>query len=625
MLEGRRHSVDIPISRTLMALMRSRSLRDPDTNSLSKFNSLLEKSSREFGSCNHTNSDLNGLSRHSFSCAWNAHIEKTREESQGFDSEFDLSLNSLNQKYKPRSFDELVGQSVAVQSLKCAISKGMIAPMYLFHGPGGTGKSSAARIFAAGLNCRALNKPKPCGFCHECTLVLSGKSREVKEFEAAKLNSKTKIVSLLKSASVVPLKLQYKVFIIDDCHNLEEEAWSSLCTNHEFIPQYLVLIMVTSNLEKLPDGFVPKCQSYRFGKIESSFIISRLRLICLKEGFEFEEGALELLARRADGSIREAITVLDQLSLLGKRITRRKAYELIGDVSEDELVELLDLAFSSDAASVVVRAREIMSSKVDPTQLSSQLTNLIMEILAGKCQQGSPEITQKFNRHTLAEVGMERLRNALEILSETEKQLKTAKNPSTWLTAALLQFNSTGDTVYQSNTFVSKSSEKIAHNTDDKLISRALEEDCESSSLGEDGDMNHLEHHLQEPEILTVIWRRALEKCTSDSLKDTLLKEGKLCSIYFCKGRAIAEIELCKSNDSKSEAFLEPIRTSLQSVLGCNVEIRTSVPKISINKVEFTDSTTNEASKKPENPNVCSRQHEDTVSEFLLCFKLLLL
>jgi DNA polymerase III subunit gamma/tau len=329
MLDERRHSVDIPISRTLMALMRSRSLRDPDTNSLAKFNSLLEKSNREFSSCNHTSSDLNGLSRHSFSCAWHAHMEKTREESQDLDGDFDLSLNILNQKYKPRSFNELVGQRVVEQSLTSAISKGVIAPVYLFHGPGGTGKSSAARIFAAGLNCRSLNKPKPCGFCHECTLVLSGKSREVKEFEASKLNSKTKIVSLLRSASVVPLKLQYKVFIIDDCHNLEEEAWISLCTNLEFIPEYLVLIMVTSNLEKLPDGFVPKCQSSRFSKIDNSCIVSRLRFICMKEGFEFEEGALELLARRADGSLREAITVLDQLSLLGKRITRRNAYELV--------------------------------------------------------------------------------------------------------------------------------------------------------------------------------------------------------------------------------------------------------------------------------------------------------
>ncbi|KAJ4807760.1 DNA polymerase III subunit gamma/tau [Rhynchospora pubera] len=619
MLDERRHSVDIPISRTLMALMRSRSLRDPDTNSLAKFNALLEKSSRQIGPCNHTSSDLNGLSRHSFSCAWSAHMEKARECTQGLDADMDLSLNSLNHKYKPSSFDELVGQSVVVQSLRGVISKGVIAPVYLFHGPGGTGKSSAARIFAAGLNCRSLNKPKPCGFCHECMLVLSGKSREVKEFEASKLNSRSKIVSLLRSASLVPQKLQYKVFIIDDCHNLEEEAWSSLCTNLEFIPQYLVLVMVTTNLEKLPDGFVPKCHSCRFGKIENSCIVSRLRLICMKEGFDFEEGALELLARKAEGSIREAITVLDQLSLLGRRITRRKVYELIGDVSEDELIELLDLAFSSDAASMVVRAREIMSSKVDPMQLSSQLANLIMDVLAAKCQQEPQETTQRNIQNTFPEVGTQRLRNALEILSETEKQLKTAKNPSTWLTAALLQFNSNGETVYDSSSIISKLPNMTAHDTDDKLMSRALaEEDCGSSSLGEDGNTTHLDYHLQEPEILNVIWRRALEKCTSDSLKDALQKEGKLSSIYFYQGLAIAVIELCKSNKSDSDAFLEPIVTSLQSVLGCNIEIRINVPKICTKKLEFTDSTTNGAPlKKSGNLNDCSTQDEINSEEQL--------
>jgi hypothetical protein len=210
--------------------------------------------------------------------------------------------------------------------------------------------------------------------------------------------------------------------------------------------------------------------------------------------------------------------------------------------------------------------------------------------------------------------------------------------------------------------------------TDDKLISRALaEEDSESSCLrGEDGEENHLEHHLQEPEILSVIWRRALDKCTSDSLKDSLLKEGKLSSIYFCRGNvfcsfvniykcttllenctcyvcglvdlpclpidknerklllsisheiqnfyaghAIAEIELCKSNDSKPEAFFEPINTSLQSVLGCNVEIRTRVPKTSTNKAEFTNSTIKEApTKNPKNQNIRSRQkYGEIVSE----------
>ncbi|KAF2293238.1 hypothetical protein GH714_040594 [Hevea brasiliensis] len=152
--------------------------------------------------------------------------------------------------------------------------------------------------------------------------------------------------------------------------------------------------------------------------------------------------ALDFIAARSNGSLRDAEMMLDQLSLLGKRITMSLAYELIGVVSDDELLDLLDLALSSDTSNTVIRARDLMRSRIDPMQLVTQLANLIMDILAGKCQEDTSEVRRKFSRRHASEMDMQRLSHALKILSETEKQLRMSKNQSTWLTVALLQLSS---------------------------------------------------------------------------------------------------------------------------------------------------------------------------------------
>ncbi|OAY84444.1 Protein STICHEL-like 2 [Ananas comosus] len=566
MYEARRHSVDIPISRTLVALMRSRSLRDPETNSLDKYAALVDTAKSGASSRADRIPESNTCNRRTFSYSQSDLLERRREvlgdakitgfakitgsdarpkgncgfhSARHFGNGFDfhdesnyrlveqvssLMLNrsgdgkmrkqsamredvhpshaeisasggegcvddantfssnckvhaafcslsrasrrtdtllplderrehpfgeiaqhldnprSLSQKYRPRSFAQLVGQNVVAQSLSSAISSRKVAPLYLFHGPRGTGKTSAAKIFAAALNCLSSEERRPCGFCEECALILFGRSRDVKELDATNMNHRAS-VTIFMSASLDPVPSRFKVFIIEECQFLERETWFSICSNLEKFPQHTVFVMVTSEVEKLPSSCVTWCQRYNFLKISEADIVSRLRKICKEEGLAFEEDALDLLANKANGSLQDAEVMLDQLSLLGQRITKSIAFELIGDVSDDELLDLLDSAFSSDAAATVKKARELMSSKIDPVQLLSQLANLIMDTVARRFQDGDSEVGECLGRHDFGKVGMPRLTRALEILSETEKQLQTTKNKSTWLTAALLQFN----------------------------------------------------------------------------------------------------------------------------------------------------------------------------------------
>lgn len=235
---------------------------------------------------------------------------------------------SFSQKFRPKYFDELVGQNIVVRSLVNAVSKGMVTYFYLFHGPRGTGKTSASRIFAAALNCESLEECKPCGMCRECIMIFSGRSRDVKEVDSVRINRTDKIRYLIKSASVPPSS-RFKIFIIDECHLLHGETWTAFLNSLDKISQHVVFLLITPDLDKLPRSVVSRSQKYHFPKIKDADIASKLGKICAEETLNFDQIALEFIAEKSNGSLRDAEMMLDQLSLLGKRITLALARELV--------------------------------------------------------------------------------------------------------------------------------------------------------------------------------------------------------------------------------------------------------------------------------------------------------
>ncbi|KAG6683837.1 hypothetical protein I3842_12G032900 [Carya illinoinensis] len=389
----------------------------------------------------------------------------------------------LSEKFRPKSFSELVGQNVVAKSLLGAISKGKMTSFYLFHGPRGTGKTSASRIFAAALNCLSIEEDRPCGLCRECVLFFSGRSMDVKEVDSVRINRITRVRSLFKRAAIPPVSSRFKVFIIDECQLLRGETWAAVLNSLDSLSQHVIFVMITPDLDSVPQSALSRSQRYHFPKIKDLDIANRLEKICTQEGLDFDQAALNFIASKSNGSLRDAEMILDQLSLLGKKITMALAYELvsarlycllegilyqllsfktvtefpfavvlqIGIVSDDELLDLLDLALSSDTSNMVIRARELMRSRIDPMQLITQLANLIMDILAGKCQEGNSEVRRKFSTNHNSEVDMKKLSHGLTILSETEKQFRVSKNQTTWLTVALLRLSSMESSSLDSN------------------------------------------------------------------------------------------------------------------------------------------------------------------------------
>ncbi|KAJ8754860.1 hypothetical protein K2173_015372 [Erythroxylum novogranatense] len=533
------------------------------------------------------------------------------------------NIRSLSQKYKPVLFDELIGQSIVVQSLTNAIGKGRIAPVYLFQGPRGTGKTSTARIFASALNCMSTEETKPCGYCTECADFISGKTRDLLEVDGTNKKGIDKVRYILEKISKEPpsVSSHYKVFLIDECHLLPSKMWLTFLKFLEEPPKRVVFIFITTDPDNVPRTVQSRCQKYLFNKIKDADIVMRLRKISAEENLDVELDALDLIALNADGSLRDAETMLDQLSLLGKRITTSLVNELVGIVSDEKLLELLELAMSSDTAETVKRARDLMDSGVDPMILMSQLASLIMDVIAGTYNAVDAKYGNAiFGRRSLNEVELEKLKHALKLLSDAEKQLRVSSDRSTWFTATLLQLGSVpSPEITQS----SSSRRQSSRTTDDDPSSASRDaalykQKSDAHNLSHisgypaslykilNGKSSHEEEHIfngkpphkkpmrshtssasWEDEMITSdgfgsrnlelddIWSKCIDRCHSKTLRQLLHAHGKLLSISEVEGMLVVYVGFEDENiKARAERFLSSITNSVEMVLRQNVEVR---------------------------------------------------
>ena len=241
---------------------------------------------------------------------------------------------SLTQKYMPKTFKDLVGQNLVVQSLSNAVLRRKVGLIYVFYGPHGTGKTSCARVFAKALNCQSMDYPKPCDVCSSCTSHNLGKSRNVIEVGPVHAFDYENIMEdVLDKALLSPLSSQYSVFIVDDCDTLPPDSWSAISKVIDRAPRRVVFILISSSLDHLPHIIISRCQKFFFPKLKDSDIIYMLQWIATNEGLEIDKDALKLIASRSDGSLRDAEMTLDQLSLLGQRISLPLVQELVSYLS----------------------------------------------------------------------------------------------------------------------------------------------------------------------------------------------------------------------------------------------------------------------------------------------------
>ena len=254
-----------------------------------------------------------------------------------------MNYKVLYRKYRPDGFDNLVGQKHVVDILKNSIKEKRIAHAYLFSGPRGTGKTSTARILAKSVNCLNNKDGVACGECESC-LAFNG-NPDIIEIDAASNNGVEEIRELINNVKIMPTSLKYKVYIIDEVHMLSQSAFNALLLTLEEPPEHVLFILATTNLESVPITIVSRCQRFEFHRITENDIIERLKFVCDEEKIKYEDDGLKEIATLADGGLRDALSILDQLSKNDEVITSKLVSEEIGSISNkkiDDLIKYLD-------------------------------------------------------------------------------------------------------------------------------------------------------------------------------------------------------------------------------------------------------------------------------------------
>ncbi len=428
----------------------------------------------------------------------------------------------FHQKYRPNNLDELVGQKFISITLKQALLTKKIAPAYLFNGPRGTGKTSSARIFAKSLNCQASNQPtiKPCCKCDLCRQITDGSALDVIEIDAASNTGVENIREIIERARFSPTQARWKVYVIDECHMLSTAASNALLKTIEEPPSRVVFILATTNPERVLNTIQSRCQKFDFKRISPENIFQHLSEIAEKESIEYEVQALKMIAKRSNGGMRDAQSLLEQLNLLPEGITIKNIQNLIGEVSEIELTNLIKSLVENNPESLIITCNKLYDAGNEPLQIIIGLLNITRDLLLHTTN----------NKYSDLYYTSDEFRGELDKISKTlnksiiinwhnnlrniEYQIKTSDNPRLWF-----EIHLTGLLGNQEITSFENKQKSENNKTEEKHESRN-----KNAILNKD----NISNEIQKPRIKKEITREELIEKKDGKLEkfDVLEKES---------------------------------------------------------------------------------------------------
>ncbi len=429
----------------------------------------------------------------------------------------------FHQKYRPNNLDELVGQKFISITLKQALLTKKIAPAYLFNGPRGTGKTSSARIFAKSLNCQAFDRPTitPCCKCDLCRQITDGSALDIIEIDAASNTGVENIREIIERARFAPTQARWKVYVIDECHMLSTAASNALLKTIEEPPSRVVFILATTNPERVLNTIKSRCQKFDFRRISPSDIFQHLSEIAEKESIKYEVQALKMIAKRSNGGMRDAQSLLEQLNLLPEGITINNIQNLLGEVSESELTNLIKSLVENNPESLIETCNKLYDAGNEPLQIIIGLLNITRDLLlhttnnkysdlyytSDEFRDELDKISNTINKSTII--------NWHNNLRNIEYQIKSSDNPRLWFEIHLTglldsqEINSFENKQESKNNTIEEKHEsrkKIAifkkENISDEIPKPSIQEEITHKELIEKKDEKFEKFEVLEKEII---------------------------------------------------------------------------------------------------------------------------
>lgn len=357
-----------------------------------------------------------------------------------------MSYQVLYRAWRPQGFEELVGQEAIKQTLENAIVQNRLSHAYLFAGPRGTGKTSTARILAKAINCPDRREAQPCGVCESCRSIQAGHAMDVIELDAASNRGIEEIRNLKENISFLPALGAYKVFIIDEVHMLTTEAFNALLKTLEEPPDHAIFVLATTDVQKLPATILSRCQRFDFQRIPDEVIRQRLETIVESLEIEVEPEVYALIAKKADGGLRDAISLLDQcLAYAPQRLEADQVYRILGQVHQERLAQILDALADQRAQSLFLQMDTLFQEGIEPFQFLRDfveyLRNLLMMQLCGQETSLVQALsTLKETMHVQGErLGRERLQQMMAQVDQLLMQNKLKGNPRFMVEALMVR------------------------------------------------------------------------------------------------------------------------------------------------------------------------------------------
>ncbi len=525
----------------------------------------------------------------------------------------------FHQKYRPNKLDELVGQEFVSITLKQALISQKIAPAYLFNGPRGTGKTSSARIFAKSLNCISAEEPTihPCGHCDLCKEITDGIALDIIEIDAASNTGVENIREIIDRARFAPTKARWKVYVIDECHMLSTAASNALLKTIEEPPPKVVFILATTNPERVLRTIHSRCQKFDFKRINAKAIFEQLSKISIKESIKYEDKALKLIAKRSNGGMRDAQSLLDQLSLLPEGITLKNVQNLLGEVAETDLIRLIESIIFNNPESLIINCNKLYDAGNEPYQILVGLLNITRDLLLKTLNNNYSEIyytsidfqnqLDNFSKN----LNKSRIIDWHNKLRSIEYHIKTSDNPRLWLEinlTSLLEKNNL-ENIPQIN----KSKTKLEPTYEDMNIQRETvkvnnKEDINKETLpSQDENMNiqresvkinykedidkealpSQDENFDNNNILKEKWELILSKLELPSTKMLLSQQAELVSVT--SNEVLIALSPNWENMIKTRQTI--IETAVKKVFGDQIKLNFSSKKTRTTnfKREYTD------------------------------------